>query len=421
MLKEVKKMHGWAIHAIDGEIGAIDELLFDDESWTVRYLIVNTGSWLLGRRVLLSPHSFGALDWEGQMLNVSLTRAEVENSPGVETDRPVSRQWETGYHDYYAMPYYWTNFGFPGAVPLMMQPAIDPARSQEKDPERDHASAHLRSTKEVTGYGISATDGHLGHIEDFLVDDQNWRIAYIAVDTRDWLPAKKVVLPPSWIERVNWLERSVTVDATRAQIENAPEWNAEGSFDEHLAAYFAQPYPQENISSMNSMEKSDKETFVAIYDTHGEAETAIRDLAKQGFDMTKLSIVGKNYHTEEEVVGYYTAGDRMMAWGTTGAFWGGVWSLMFGSAFFLMPGFGPILAAGPVVAWIVGALESAVVVGGLSALGGALMSIGIPNDSILLYENHLKAGKFLVIAHDVTSSKDQEMIAQKTIWFAGIK
>ena len=122
--------------------------------------------------------------------------------------------------------------------------------------------------------------------------------------------------------------------------------------------------------------------------------------------MTKLSIVGKDYHTEEDVVGYYTTGDRMKAWGKSGAFWGGMWGLLFGSAFFFIPGIGPLLAAGPLVVWIVGALESAVAVGGLSALGAALYSIGIPNDSILKTEAQIKAGKFVVIEHGTQSTLD---------------
>ena len=144
---------------------------------------------------------------------------------------------------------------------------------------------------------------------------------------------------------------------------------------------------------------ADQSAIVALYDTHQEAETAVRELEKSGFDMQKLSIVGKDYQTEEEVVGYYTAGDRMLAWGKSGAFWGGLWGLLFGSAFFLIPGIGPLLAAGPLVGWIVGALEGAVVVGGLSALGAGLYSIGIPKDSIIEYETQIKAGKFAVIAH----------------------
>ncbi len=125
------------------------------------------------------------------------------------------------------------------------------------------------------------------------------------------------------------------------------------------------------------------------------------------FDMTKLSIVGKDYHTEEHVVGYYNTGDRMKAWGTTGAFWGGLWGMMFGSAFFFIPGVGPILVAGPLVAWIVGALEGAAVVGGLSALGAALVGVGVPKDSAVKYETELQSGKFILVAHGSAQDIDR--------------
>ncbi len=161
-------------------------------------------------------------------------------------------------------------------------------------------------------------------------------------------------------------------------------------------------------------------SVVAIYDTHAEADSAIRDLQKLGFDMTKLSIVGQNYHTEEHAVGYYSTGDRMKAWGATGAFWGGIWSLLSGSAFFLVPGMGPLLAAGPVVLWIVGVLESAVVLGGFSALGAALVSIGIPEDSIVEYETQIKAGKFMVIAHDAEGALDKGRIALEATQHHGV-
>ena len=138
---------------------------------------------------------------------------------------------------------------------------------------------------------------------------------------------------------------------------------------------------------------------VAIYKSHTEAEAAVKELQHSGFDMKKLSIVGRDQHTDEHVVGYYNAGDRMKYWGKQGAFWGGIWGLLFGSAFFLVPGVGPLLVAGPLVTWIVGALEGAVVVGGLSALGAGLYSLGIPQDTILQYETALKIGKFVVIAH----------------------
>lgn len=154
---------------------------------------------------------------------------------------------------------------------------------------------------------------------------------------------------------------------------------------------------------------SDKNSIVIIYSTHAEAELAVKDLQRAGFDMRRLSIIGKEYHTDENVVGYYSAGDRMKYWGKMGAFWGGLWGFLMGAAFFVIPGIGPVLVAGPLAAWIVGALEGAVVVGGMSVVGAGLYNIGIPKDSIVRYEAALKADKFLLIAHgtadEVTRAK----------------
>src|ERR1039458_3894807 len=163
-------------------------------------------------------------------------------------------------------------------------------------------------------------------------------------------------------------------------------------------------------STQGDYEMSVQNSVVAVYRTHTEADQAVKELQRSGVDMHKLSIVGKGYHTDEHAVGYYSTGDRMKYWGKIGAFWGGFWGLLFGSAFFMIPGIGPILAAGPVVAWIVGALEGAVVVGGVSALGAGLYSIGIPKDSIVKYETALKTDQFLLIAHgtaaEVAKAKD---------------
>ncbi|GDY13652.1 membrane protein [Planctomycetota bacterium] len=139
--------------------------------------------------------------------------------------------------------------------------------------------------------------------------------------------------------------------------------------------------------------------LVSVYRSHDQAEKAIKALQLANFDLTKLSIIGRDYHTDERVVGYYNAGDRMKYWGQLGAFWGGMWGLLFGSAMFFIPGIGPLVVAGPLVGWIVGAMESALVVGGLSILGAGLFSIGIPKDSVLCYETALMSGKFLLIAH----------------------
>ena len=144
---------------------------------------------------------------------------------------------------------------------------------------------------------------------------------------------------------------------------------------------------------------TDTSAVIAIYETHSGAENAVKELQRSGFDMKKLSVVGKDFHTDQQVVGYYNAGDRMKYWGKMGAFWGGLWGLLFGAAFFWVPGVGPLLIAGPLAAWIVGALEGAIAVGGLSALGAGLYSIGIPKNSVLKYETAIKADKFLLVAH----------------------
>lgn len=144
---------------------------------------------------------------------------------------------------------------------------------------------------------------------------------------------------------------------------------------------------------------SDKNASVAVCETHELAEIAVKELQRAGFDMKTLSIIGRDYHTEENVVGYYNKGDQMKAWGKIGAFWGGLWGMLFGSAFFFIPGIGPLVLAGPIVSWIVGGLEGAALVGGLSALGGAMVSMGVPKDSVLKYESALKADKFVLIVH----------------------
>jgi hypothetical protein len=148
---------------------------------------------------------------------------------------------------------------------------------------------------------------------------------------------------------------------------------------------------------------TDTNAVVAVYANHSAAEDAVKELQKAGFDMKKLSVVGKDYHTDEQVVGYYNAGDRMKYWGKLGAFWGGFWGLLFGAAFFAIPGIGPVLVGGPLVAWIIAGLEDALVVGGLSAIGAGLYSIGIPKDSIVTYETAIKAGEYLVVAHGTSA------------------
>jgi hypothetical protein len=154
-------------------------------------------------------------------------------------------------------------------------------------------------------------------------------------------------------------------------------------------------------------DQSERNSAVAVFESHTQAAAALKELQRRGFDMKRLSIVGKDYHTEEHAVGYYNAGDRMKRWGKSGAFWGGVWGLLYGSAFFAIPGVGPILVAGPLVAWIIGALEGAVVLGGVSAIGAGLYSIGIPQDSVIEYEAAIKSDKFVVVVHGTVAEADR--------------
>ena len=250
MLREVKGLHGAVLHARDGEIGSVDNILFDDKTWIVRYLVVNTGGWLNGRKVLIAPPALRMLDWEQHVLAVHLTRAQVENSPGLDTDEPVSRQWETDTYDYYGWPYYWGMGGIGmgmGGMGLGMigggwhSPGLIDSADTAATP--DPGDVHLRSAKEVTGYTVAARDGDIGHVADFLVDDDNWRIRCLAVDTRDWWPGKQVLLPLDWIEQISWPDGTVAVEVTRSQIQNAPYWEPGKPFSPaflgQLAGYHA--------------------------------------------------------------------------------------------------------------------------------------------------------------------------------------
>lgn len=152
---------------------------------------------------------------------------------------------------------------------------------------------------------------------------------------------------------------------------------------------------------------SEHNAVVAIYNTHTEAEAAIKELQRAAFDITKLSIVGKDYHTDEHVVGYYNTGDRMKYWGTLGAFWGSLWGMLLGAGFFAIPGIGPVLVAGPLLGWVLGALEGAVVTGSMTAIGAALYSLGIPKDSVLKYEMALKSNQFILVAHGTADEAAQ--------------
>jgi hypothetical protein len=234
-LRSMNELRGYAIHAIDSEIGAVDQFLFDDEQWTIRYLVVTTGGWLTGRLVLISPIALGTVDWKARTLDIALTSEQIEHSPDITTDQPVSRQKEEEYFRYYGYPPYWVGPGLwgPGLYPgqLASVTAGGPTVNElatERQFERDAAEPgdpHLRSTQEVTGYAIQARDGAIGHVEDFLLDDDTWAIRYMVVDTRNWWPGKQVLVAPQWITEVSWTQSAVTVDLSRDSIKRSPEYD----------------------------------------------------------------------------------------------------------------------------------------------------------------------------------------------------
>ena len=222
-----KHSKDFTIHATDGELGSVHQLYFDDETWAIRYLIVDTGGWLGGRRVLISPFSIIRTDWDAKRLDVALTRKQVENSPDIDTHRPVSRQHEAAYLGYYGFPYYWGGPFLWGTAYYPTGVAVSTTPSAEALAERirkESSDSHLRSTEAVTGYRIEADNGEIGHVDGFVVDDEAWAIRYIEVATRNWLPGKKVLVSPAWIERVSWTNSKVYVGLSSEAIKAAPEY-----------------------------------------------------------------------------------------------------------------------------------------------------------------------------------------------------
>ena len=234
MLRNVKDLQGYAIRASDGVIGEVEDMYFDDESWAIRYFVVDTGSWLSGRKVLISPLAIGHPDWLGMSLPVSLTKAQIEKSPDIDTRKPVSRQHEADSLGYYGYPYYWGGAGLwgMGAYPgdLTTAGAIEANMKARQTPLRTGGDVHLRGCRAVTGYHIHATDGDIGHVEDFIVDDRTWAIRYLVVNTSNWWVGHSMLIAPPWIETVDWSTSKVSVDLTRHAIKNAPSYDSVAHF-----------------------------------------------------------------------------------------------------------------------------------------------------------------------------------------------
>ena len=244
MLRSLRDLERYSVHATDGDIGKVVDFFFDDQRWGVRYLVVDAGALVLARRVLISPSSFRAADWAARRFHLALTRQAIEGSPDVDTERLVSRQHESHYYDYYGYPPYWSSFGYldSGAQ------SIAPSGATASEGVRRAASkieTHLRSVNEVTGYHVQGADDAVGHVADFIVDDSTWDVRYLVIDTSNWWFGKKVLVAPHWATGVDWGERKVHMALTRQAIKASPEWHpgepVNREYEAHLYDYYGRP------------------------------------------------------------------------------------------------------------------------------------------------------------------------------------
>jgi hypothetical protein len=262
MLWNASVIKGYAIAASDGRLGTVSDFLFDDASWLVRWLVVDTGHWLSGRKVLLPPFVLGHLDPKQREFSVDLTMQQVKDSPDIDTDRPVSRQIEANIYDYYGWSPYWGNglltdgYGYIGDA-VQVAPALgfrEPLASGDlalgfrqreediADTERSDDDPHLRSIEAVTGYHIHASDGEIGHVEDFLVGDADWSIRYLVVDTKNWWPGKKVLISPRSAREIDWTDKLVNLNVDRQKVKDSPTYDpsitVDQAYDERFLTYY---------------------------------------------------------------------------------------------------------------------------------------------------------------------------------------
>nr|MBC7613936.1 PRC-barrel domain-containing protein [Pseudopedobacter sp.] len=235
MKHRIESLIGFTIGGTDGGIGEVKEFYFDDHTWTIRYLIVETGNWLFGKKVLISPEAVVNPDWEAKVFPVNLTKEQIKNSPDIDTKKTVSRQHEIELYNYYPWTSYWGGGGWAstmGTTGMMTSPIMPLETAIHENIDSEVAAhPHLRSTANVTGYHIKAMDGEIGDVEDFIIDDNTWKIDFMLVDTGNWFPGKKVLISPKWIKEVAWQKDEVIVNASEEQVKNSPEYQP----SEHLS------------------------------------------------------------------------------------------------------------------------------------------------------------------------------------------
>ena len=222
MLRNLKSLYSYKLAALDGDIGHVQDFYFNDKSWTIHYLVASTGAWLTGRLVLISPRALGHFEEvDGKALLVRLTRKQIENSPPIESHKPISRQYELAYHSYYGWPAYWDAgaMGGLGGYPVVMPP--DGRELTAAQSHLQHADPHLRSARAVAGSQIQTVDGPVGHITSFMVDDRGWAIRHVAVETGHWYSGKEILIAPSKVERISYEDSKVFVTLSKEEIQRA--------------------------------------------------------------------------------------------------------------------------------------------------------------------------------------------------------
>ncbi len=226
-VRALNDLTGYKIIAEDGDIGKVHDFFFDDELWLIRYLVVDIGHWLPGRKVLLSPSVVREMDFENKNFTVALTRHQVESSPDIDTDKPVSRQREIELQQHYNWPAFWTAEGtWPSITPLV------PIPEPEQPPSAEQGDPHLRSLQELIGYRVESTDGEIGFVDDFLADDQTWTLRYLVVSAHKWIPGRKVLIAPQWlVGPISWETQTVKLFMTRESVQHSPEYDPQAQLN----------------------------------------------------------------------------------------------------------------------------------------------------------------------------------------------
>ena len=252
MLRSLNELYNYVLMAEDGDIGRCKDFLFDDRYWTIRYMVADTAKWLPGKKVLISPISLGTPDWKNRRFQVFLTQEKIKNAPDLDEDAPVSRQYEKRWNAYYGWSMYWQGpgpwgaMGFPYSPVAQQQAQLEAEKSRAAMIEReDTDSGHMRSAREIEGYHIHASDEKIGHVKDFILDDEIWMIRYLVVDTRNFLPGRKVLMTPSWISGIDWALSEVKVDVTAEAVKKSPEFDpsepVNREYEKRLYDFYGRP------------------------------------------------------------------------------------------------------------------------------------------------------------------------------------